>query len=286
MRCFNCHKNFDYEKYYGICPKCGSFNKKEGQQEYESGNGDISGYSEPEFREETSEYEEPHLNESNTEYRAAEPAANPYVFAQERKGKAKGTGIFVAGILVFFLGIASVIGSIIMGALRAEPTPEPELSVRNEEHMPGESFSFQQSMSLQVLECVELANKETLPLLREGWTLVAVHIAGESDGMYEDYNSVHAPYLEADGEFYEALPSYNFEPYGQMLGAYPVLNEYSLQNDSSCDGWYAFVVEEDVQEARIWFYAYDWTEWDGGNSLGRHYVEMPILRKGGEVDAE
>lgn len=284
MRCFNCHKNFDYEKYYGICPKCGSFNKKEGQQKYES--EDLLNYRETEFREEASEYEEPYLNESKEEYRAPEPEANPYVFAQERKGKPKGKGIFIAGMIVFFLGIISSITAIIIGVFRAEPTPEPELSMRNEEHAQGESFSFQQNMSLQVLECVELANQEILPNIREGWMLVAVHIAGESDGTYEDYNSVHAPYLEADGEFYEALPSYNFEPYGQMLGAYPVLNEYSLQNGSSCDGWYAFLVEEDTQEARIWFYAYDWTEWDGGNSLGRHYVEMPILRKGGEPDAE
>ena len=28
MKCFSCGKNFDYEKYYGICPKCGCYNKK------------------------------------------------------------------------------------------------------------------------------------------------------------------------------------------------------------------------------------------------------------------
>ena len=27
MRCSSCGKKFDYEKYYGICPKCGCFNK-------------------------------------------------------------------------------------------------------------------------------------------------------------------------------------------------------------------------------------------------------------------
>ena len=25
--CENCHKKFDNEKYYGICPKCGAFNR-------------------------------------------------------------------------------------------------------------------------------------------------------------------------------------------------------------------------------------------------------------------
>ena len=33
MRCYNCNKNFDYEKYYGICPKCGCFNRKETMEE-------------------------------------------------------------------------------------------------------------------------------------------------------------------------------------------------------------------------------------------------------------
>ena len=33
MRCFNCRKEFDYEKYYGICPKCGCFNQKESREE-------------------------------------------------------------------------------------------------------------------------------------------------------------------------------------------------------------------------------------------------------------
>ena len=27
MKCLSCGKQFDYEKYYGICPKCGTYNK-------------------------------------------------------------------------------------------------------------------------------------------------------------------------------------------------------------------------------------------------------------------
>lgn len=33
MKCFKCGRNFDYEKYYGICPKCGCYNKRETTQE-------------------------------------------------------------------------------------------------------------------------------------------------------------------------------------------------------------------------------------------------------------
>ena len=27
VTCISCHKKFDNDKYYGICPKCGAFNK-------------------------------------------------------------------------------------------------------------------------------------------------------------------------------------------------------------------------------------------------------------------
>ena len=33
MKCKNCGKIFDYEKYYGICPKCGTFQKPENPQQ-------------------------------------------------------------------------------------------------------------------------------------------------------------------------------------------------------------------------------------------------------------
>ena len=33
MKCKNCGKIFDYEKYYGICPKCGTFQKQDNPQQ-------------------------------------------------------------------------------------------------------------------------------------------------------------------------------------------------------------------------------------------------------------
>ena len=39
MKCSNCGKNFDYEKYYGICPKCGSFMVEKGSNLVCAGDG-------------------------------------------------------------------------------------------------------------------------------------------------------------------------------------------------------------------------------------------------------
>lgn len=33
FRCMGCHKMFDFDKYYGICPKCGTFNQKREEAE-------------------------------------------------------------------------------------------------------------------------------------------------------------------------------------------------------------------------------------------------------------
>ena len=101
-----------------------------------------------------------------------------------------------------------------------------------------------------------------------------MHVTGQGDGEYEDYNRIQMPYIETEAGYRYALSPYDFEPYGQMLGAYPVLDEYALMGESSCSGWYAFLTEADAEEFRIWFDEYDGSGWDGGNLLAGHYVEL------------
>lgn len=50
MKCLNCGKRFDYEKYYGICPKCGSFNVKSAQESKEEDTGQKQGKTKGSFR--------------------------------------------------------------------------------------------------------------------------------------------------------------------------------------------------------------------------------------------
>lgn len=237
MRCYNCRKNFDYEKYYGICPKCGSFNQKE---------------------------------------------TSP-MLAQERPEK-KGIGFLIFSIVFLLVGLfALIIGSVVFSTAQ-KPQLVPEAAgTKTFSHEAGESFAFQQT-SLQVLEIKELADRQVLPGLEEGKRLIAVRVAGQSDGEYFDYNLLKAPYLETDGRYCTALFSYDFEPYGQMLGAYPVMEDTSLMSSASCDGWYGFVVDEEAETFRIWFEEYDWSEWDGGNHLGSHSVELALPAAGTELE--
>ena len=267
MRCFNCRKEFDYEKYYGICPKCGCFNQKESREERHEDLHDRFG--------DDSDHREDSGCGQTYAYSSAEefqPGAADSRSWEKPRRRGAGSLVFsllflVLSLVVLASGVLAYIGS------RVETAEEPDGSLRLVSHEVGESFAFQKA-ELQVDEIRKLADQSVLPGLAEGMELTAVHVTGQGDGEYEDYNRIQMPYIETEAGYRYALSPYDFEPYGQMLGAYPVLDEYALMGESSCSGWYAFLTEADAEEFRIWFDEYDGSGWDGGNLLAGHYVEL------------
>lgn len=116
-KCFNCGKNFDYEKYYGICPKCGSYNREETPEEehqklheqydtaqvkhahYETeGQGTVSGGGTAQYR----------YSGAKQQYYSSAPQA--FQGGQSAAGRAKATP---AAIVVFILLILGIIGTIL-----------------------------------------------------------------------------------------------------------------------------------------------------------------------------
>lgn len=285
MRCYGCHKKFNYEKYYGICPKCGCFNQKETREERHGELQERFG-GEP-VRGNRREYEVPGTGASAKAWSSG-TARN---HAGKRKTSGKEKGFLAISLAVLILGLAVLAsGMVFFSAQRAKSAAETDDTLLMTGHSVGERFEFQQG-SLQVLEAKTLAGQETLPELEEGMKLIAIRVAGEGDGEYDDYNRMVQPYLEADGIYRRSLYEHLFEPYGQMLGAWPALEDSPLMGEESFDGWYGFLVEEEVQKVRIWFDAYDWSEWDGGNLLAGHYVDLELAgpetgTEGGETDAE
>ena len=144
------------------------------------------------------------------------------------------------------------------------------------ENRVGDSFIFQDGITLQILECREVADQNVFPTMEEGKKLVAVDVQGESDGQYEDYNGLYGIYLETEGHYREPISSYYFEPYAQILGVYPALDDSSFKGETYCDGWYGFLVDADADTAVLWLDEYDCTDWDGGNLLRSHRIELPI----------
>ncbi len=287
MRCYNCNKNFDYEKYYGICPKCGCFNRRETMEEqHEALHDRFSDSSDEECHRDHREYSshpgEEHWTGSQENSHIYQEDGYAHTAYAGETAKKKGVGLFVFGVLFFIVSIFMLIGSAVYMAVRPRTTAavsdtSSEPYLESVEHSPGTSFEFQDSMTLEVVECKEVADRSVLPGLKEGTKVIAVHLRGTSDGKYEDYNEIYGMYLSVDPTGYlQCISSYDFEPYAQMLGVYPALDERALKGETSCDGWIGFLVPDWVTAAVFWLDEYDCSDWDGGNLLRTHQIELSI----------
>lgn len=277
MRCYNCNKKFDYEKYYGICPKCGCFNRQETAAEQHEAMHNRFGDSSDET-----------CHKSHTTYSAHPGEERDGSFTYQEDGythtafegetaKKKGVGFFVFSLLLFIVSVFLFVGAMIYqlnSPTRAVFATDPDggSGLETVENEPGDTFAFQESRTLQVLECREVADASVLPSMEEGKKLVAVHVKGESDGTYDSNNRLYGIYLETDGRYREPISSYYFEPYAQILDVYPALDSDFLEGE----GWYGFLVDADADTAVLWLDEYDCTDWDGGNLIRTHRIPLPI----------
>ena len=238
MRCFQCGKNFDEEKYYGICPKCGAFHnkvtpKEQHQQYHDQYDG---GYR--------------HREEQPAAYTAGPDTGQ--VRVQERKGKS-GNAFLVISILIFVsVLIAGTFFAILYGGRQKENFKRNilESEAAREEHELEERFLFQE-MTLAVTEARTLAREADLPFLPPGKKLVAVKIEGESDGEWKDGNKLSGTYIRCGDFYYEQISGYEFEDYADTYGT-PVFDSHALCMDSRAEGWLAFLVDEDAREFTLY----------------------------------
>lgn len=248
MKCFNCGKNFDYEKYYGICPKCGSFNKTETAREqhqryhdaydggYQHSEHTFSGYEEQE-----SVYEEPEV-----------PSASVYVqpAAGEEKSSRGSTIFLIVSIVICLLvswGGTALSGLYSESQVKKLQKEVVESVTEQKEHDLGESFSIQ-GMSLTVTEAWTLdegwENNSNIPRNKK---LVAVRIAGTSDGEWADKNRLEDAYIRYDGLCYWQIPTYEFDEYEEEYGV-QLFDRYTLCGVEEGEGCLVFWVDEDEQE--------------------------------------
>lgn len=281
MRCYNCNKKFDYEKYYGICPKCGCFNRQETAEEQHEAVHDRFGDSSDKDCHRSHRTYSAHPGEEREGSFTYQEDGYTYTAFEGETAKKKGVGFFVFSLLFFIVSIFLFVGtmnytttSLVTGVIVSDTNGGN--SVEIVENRVGDSFIFQDGITLQILECREVADQNVFPTMEEGKKLVAVHVQGESDGQYEDYNGLYGIYLETEGHYREPISSYYFEPYAQILGVYPALDDGSFKGETYCDGWYGFLVDADADTAVLWLDEYDCTDWDGGNLIRTHRIELPI----------
>ncbi|MCI8374145.1 MAG: hypothetical protein HFI29_01725 [Lachnospiraceae bacterium] len=232
MKCFNCGKKFDYEKYYGICPKCGCFNKEETAQE---------------------QHQRYH-DEYDNGYQHSEQVHTVSSYVQVRETKkisSRGSTIFlIVSILIFLTVVFGLTAFAFLYSQGQEKSLQREVvesEADHRTHTTGESFSFQ-AMTLTVEEAwVVGEGYKTDEGLAKGKKLVAVRLLGESDGEWSDENELSDAYIRHDGFCYLQIPSYEAFDYEELYGI-ELFGKYALCGARECEGCLVFWLDEDAEE--------------------------------------
>lgn len=213
MKCFNCGKTFDYEKYYGICPRCGCFNKQETKEEI-------------------------HQELPGKAFVQADTG-------RRMQGSTKFLLISIALFLVVFVG-GTIFGMVYEDSVEKKLQQElMDQEITEVAHEMGELFEFQESMQLSVTDCRVLATDEDLNL-PGGKMLLAVKLEGTSDGQWKDSNELSDAYIRIGERCYWQIGAYEYEAYGEVYRC-PAWNRYDLSGSDQAEGWLAFLVDRDVR---------------------------------------
>lgn len=272
MKCYNCGKNFEYETYYGICPKCGCYNKPE-EKDLHQELHDLydGGYTHSEA---THGYGQSYMENS--------PGQAAQAVHKRGKTDSSGNGIqrtacfrrmqgstkFLLGSIAFFLLV--FVGGTCLGMAYEEHVAnklQKELiasEVESQYHVAGETFAFQ-GMFLSVTDVKTLATDEEIKL-PAGKKLVAVQLKGTSNGEWEDYNQISDAYIRCQDSCYWQIPDYEYEAYGNVYG-YPALDSYALTWETEAEGWIAFLLNKEETEFTLCL----------EERTGEHLVQIQLL---------
>lgn len=227
MRCYNCKKNFDYEKYYGICPKCGCYNKRETQEEQHQKYHDEydKGYTHGEVLNPVEETEK-------SAFRKVFGGANGFLLIS-----------FLIALLVFVGGTVASLGYEKVQESRVQKRAMEQEAVRMGHEM-GEEFSLG-SIRLRVEEAKVLATDEELDFPK-GKQLVALRLSCRGGGEWEDGNILSEMFIFCGDSFYRQIDDFTYEPYGNVYQC-PALDSYALCREEEAEGWVAFLTEKGIE---------------------------------------
>ncbi len=277
MKCLSCGKNFDYEKYYGICPKCGTYNKAASETD-----------STRTFQEEFTSTQE------------AEPAQEEFVptqepeatfFSQTKEEKQKRVRknlILGIAILVALSIILTIVQGIVTGYLGSSDYREKKRKdieeVAIEKSDLGEAYTIENEYgrTLTVAKAEVLAEADTIGGFPAGQRLIAVRIESNKvdDISYDTY--AHAPvkdfYISYDGTYRSTVPNYKLTSggYDDIIGNRQSIDSYEFSDAGSHTGYLFFFIPAEAQKIDFVYSVVDTESCD----LIK-YVKVPL-----EVDAQ
>ncbi len=260
-KCFNCGKNFDYEKYYGICPKCGTYNREETPEEAHMALHE--------------QYDNGEHSQSTGRYVAA-----PWPAATKRQGTARAKAT-PGAILVFVLLIIGIVGTIafpflyIFGrSMEFGVSVTEDIFSQSGEDLHGDDGGSDSAEDVTYAEQTAPVARRTAgePLylgndgelavtvgaarvrvpagyvegFPEGENLVAISVTHQDthEG-YEEYNATDMLYVGFYEDTYRAcLTSYDMEQYLNVLGSIRIVDRYNISYGEGEGELLVFVPEE------------------------------------------
>lgn len=235
-----CHKRFDFDKYYGICPKCGTFNQKRGEAEelHQEMHGKYDSF--------------------NMHKEMAPSYTREYLTKEEHKEKKNRFPLYV--FLLCFLVTVIVFTSVVIGRMKINKfidTANYEIVTAQ----PGEVFALTDG-DYKIEKAVEIipANQEVgLPADEK---MIGVRVSFEpklEEG--ETYASfdIATPYIEyLDGFHKNSLYFQDTLPYISKYGMEEgdLLNNYGsfyagTGEVNDLEGYYIYLVDKDAKSVTI-----------------------------------
>ncbi len=281
-KCYSCGKNFDYEKYYGICPKCGAYNRentpedehKELHKEYDAAAPGANHYSMDGMNGDSSQNAYRMNGSSNQSAYSMNGTGT-----QKRKASPAGTVIFILLILgiiaciavpIFFLvgrsmqigmSMVSDIGDMeqyveesLDGALEREIVHTKQ-NAEIIDWQTGEAcfLGSNGEQEMVVEDARVLIPAGMVEGFPEDENLVAITVSYQS--YYEDYYYYYAveKFYVGYGEntFKEALEPYYLEEYMDVLGNVTALDAYEMSYENG-QGEILVFVPEDVTSVDLY----------------------------------
>lgn len=276
MKCISCGKNFDEEKYYRICPKCGTYNNvkkttpdfSQGSQGTDGsyGNGpsgtwgsSASGSQQDPF------WQELHQGDRGQQDIFHRTEQEMYQRRQGEKKKNPNRPLLISLIILVIIGIVLFIISMVLVAGQdvagsgSEDVLEEEITERPADL--GESLMLEEDSGLTItVETVELiAGPEASGDFPEGTKLIGarLHCPG-ADNMTEysfDPSPLGMVYVGCDGSYTRALSGDLFMDYPshqQLVGDRENFDEWNIRYGDPSRGYVYFFIPADANSGTLY----------------------------------
>ena len=279
MKCISCGKNFDEDKYYRICPKCGTYNNVK----------------RPEYRlDDDPAFWGGEASGQGARQSLPQGQANPYVqqgdhtsgqdifyrTEQEMNARRQGTEkpasnkkLVISLLILVAVGVFLLITSVVL-VMRQESPQDISDRLLEEEltETPvslGEEFVLEEESGLPLsIQSVELVcEADTFADFPAGQKLVAVELYSPG-GEIQEYafdpsplGSVYVAYETENGTSYkEALDGEDFNAYRSVIGDREAFNPWDIQYGDETRGYMYVFLPAAVNEGTVCVEARDITD--------------------------